>query len=159
MIEIEGKEDAVCEYVRLWTCMDQLERLVVCNAEFSLSLLVLYRFSPSVSFSLSLCFARKSLLCSSGVSILFLSSALASVKEKWERKKDVPSHAREARSVSRDETIVVLHAKLACCLCWCYSLVAMRDVTPRQLCECTHSYMYMYMYSSIADTTQGSETY
>jgi hypothetical protein len=102
----------------------------------SLPLPLPYRLSVSLSLSLSWCLACKSVLCSSDVSILFLSSALASMKER-KREQDAPSHAREARSLTNDETIaVLLHTKLACCFYWCYSIVAKRDVTPRQLRQC-----------------------
>ena len=67
----------------------------------------------------------------------------------WERE-------RGARSISSNETIVVLHTKLSCCFYWCYSLVTMRDVTPRQLCQCARLYTYMrndvYTWTSISHT-------
>lgn len=56
---------------------------------------------------------------------------------------DAPSHVREARSRSSNETIVVLHTKLSCCFYWCYSSVTMRNVTPRQLCQCARLYTYI----------------
>ena len=62
--------------------MAQLERFAARNVKFFLSL------SLSLSSFRSLCLACKSVLCSSDVSILFLSSALASVKEKGEEEEE-----------------------------------------------------------------------
>jgi hypothetical protein len=157
-IKIEGKENDVC----LWTRTAQLERFVARNVKFSLSHFPHYIDSLPLSLSLSLCLACKSLLCSSDVSILFLSSALAFVKER-KRGEDAPSHAREARSIGNDETIAVLfHTKLACYFYWCYSSVAMRDVTPRQLCQSarlhTRTHIYVYIFLSLI-LPRTSETY
>jgi len=110
----------------------QILSLLMCMS-FSLSLFCLflttYRFSSSLCLSMVPWFACKSLLCFSDVSILFLSSTLAFMNEKKkrrrrrrERKKTKRRRRRCAlacaggnkKSITNNETIAVLHTKLAC---------------------------------------------
>lgn len=151
-IKIVGEENDVCVCVCLWTSMAQLERFAARNVKFFLSLAL--ALSPSVSRA-NLCYAL--LTCQSCFFHQHWHSWRKREKTKEKRRR---RRRRKRRCVflceSSNETIVVLHTKLSCCFYWCYSLVTMRDVTPRQLCQCARLYTYMrndvYTWTSISHT-------
>jgi hypothetical protein len=88
------------------------------SPSLSLSLLVPYRFSLSLPMSRvrisAILFWRVNLV--SFISIGIREEEDEKEEEEERKREDAPSHAREARSIRGDETIAVLHTKLACCL-------------------------------------------